>query len=150
LKRALTICALVITTATLAFSSYSIAAEIYYRWTDDRGRPVHSDRPPPKGVNYEVISTGSKFVRPVDAKEGAVPLAIEPTVRNNFKKVDPNQPEIIKNPEYCKRGRDNLAALNTNARVRVRNDKGEIHYIDEEEHASQTRIAIDTIAIHCE
>ena len=150
MNRALTICALVITTATLALSRYTIAEEIYYRWTDDRGRPVHSDRPPPKGVNYEVISTGSKFVRPVDAKEGVVPLAIEPTVRNNFEKVDPTQPEIEKNPEYCQRAKANLDALNAKARVRVRNDKGEIHYITEEEHAVQKQIAIDTIAIHCD
>ena len=150
LKRVVTICVLAMATATMTFSASTLAAAVYYRWNDENGRPVHSDRPPPKGVDYEVISTGSKFIRPVDAEEGIVPLEVEPTASNDFEKVDTSESEFKKNPQICQRARDNLDALNTNARVRVRNDQGEIHYIDPEEHATQTKIAIETIELHCD
>ncbi len=50
------------------------AGEVYYRWVDERGNPTHSDRPPPKGIDYEVITTGSNFKREVDARTHAAVL----------------------------------------------------------------------------
>ncbi len=41
------------------------AADVYYRWLDDRGNPVHSDRPPPTGTPYEVVSSKTTQVRRV-------------------------------------------------------------------------------------
>ena len=68
---------LVLATAALVLAgSLANAGQVVYRWKDDRGNPVNSDRPPPKGVDYEVISTQSSMVRPVDSKEGAVPLEV--------------------------------------------------------------------------
>jgi len=136
----------------LIISSLSAnAGRDYYRWVDERGNPVHSDRPPPKGVNYEVVSTGSSLTRQVDAQEGAVPAETEPRVGNEFERVDTEQVQVVeKNPEYCKRAQENLATLTTAARIRVRNDQGEYRYIDEEEKEIQRQRAQDSIAIHCE
>ena len=132
-------------------STISLAGEAYYRWTDKWGNPVHSDRPPPKGVDYEVISTGSSLTRPVEAKEGAVPLEVTPRVGNEFEQVDTRKvARIEKNLEYCKRARENLYMLNKIARIRLRNDQGEYRYIDEEEKEIQRQNAIDTIAVHCD
>jgi hypothetical protein len=151
-KRATTTCALFAVAATLAFTSLPAnAGETYYRWTDDRGNPVHSDRPPPKGVDYEVVSTGSTLIRSVEAEQGAVPAEISPRVGNDFEQVDTRQEtEIEKNPEYCQRARDNLATLSKNGRIRLRNDQGEHRYINEEEKEIQRKNAADAVDAYCE
>jgi len=150
-KRVFSTCAIFLTTTILTlFSLSTYAGETYYRWTDDQGNPVHSDRPPPKGVDYEVVSTGSSLVRPVESEEGIVPLEAEPRVGNEFEKVDTQETKIEKNPAYCQRARDNLNSLDTSARVRLRNDQGEYRYLNEEEKAIQRQQAIDAIAIHCD
>ena len=145
------ILALLIFTSGLVLSGNPPAvAETYYRWIDDRGNPVHSDRPPPKGVAYDVVSTDSSLIRTVDPDIGAVPKKVKPTVSNDFEPVETKEVMIEKNPEYCARARQNLATLNGPARIRLRNEQGEYRYIDEEEKAAQRQHAQETIAIHCD
>ena len=151
MRRALITCALIITAATLALSSISASAgKTYYRWVDDRGDPVHSDRPPPKGIDYEVVSTGSTLIRPVESNMGVVPLETEPRAGNDFEQVDEEEAKIVKNPEYCQRARDNLETLGSSARIRLRDDEGQFRYINEEEKAIQRQQALDAIDVHCE
>jgi hypothetical protein len=142
----------VIATATIimALSSLSTSAgRDHYRWVDDRGNPVHSDRTPPEGVDYDVITTGSSLTRHVDAEEGAVPAKVEPTVGNDFEQIDSKPEEIEKNPEYCKRAQDNLATLNAAPRIRVRNEKGEHRYLNDEEKETERIKAQEAINTHC-
>lgn len=126
------------------------AEQTFYRWVDDRGDTVHSDRPPPRGVKYEVISTTSRFVREVDGEAGAVPPQVEPTVSNNFDAVDTNQTLVEKNPEFCQRAKDNLEALNTDVQIQMRDKNGELRAITDEEREIQKKKAMDTMAVHCE
>ena len=130
--------------------SLPVSGQTFYRWTDERGQTVHSDRPPPRGVKYEVISTRSSLVREVDADVGAVPLEVAPSVSNNFDAVDTNSTIIDKNPEFCQRARDNLDALDSGVQIQMRDKNGELRAITEDERAIQRRKATDTIAIHCE
>ncbi|MBT5005843.1 MAG: DUF4124 domain-containing protein, partial [Halieaceae bacterium] len=58
-------------TAITCFSAYSLADTIHYRWLNERGFTVYSDRPPPEGVNYEVVSSESNLKRMVDGDTGA-------------------------------------------------------------------------------
>jgi hypothetical protein len=125
------------------------ASSTYYRWYDAQGNPVHSDRPPPVGTKYEVISTGSSLVRQVEPEEGAVPATTEPSVSNQFEQVDTNKDPIKKNPEQCKRAQENLQTLNTKVRIQIRNDQGELRPLSEEEKEVQRKQAMDTIAAHC-
>ena len=151
MKRAMIICATVLTTAALTLSgSYASADQNLYRWKDEAGNQVNSDRPPPVGIDYEVISTSSSMVRKVDADEGAVPLKIKPSPSNDFEQVETTEPKIEKNAEYCQRARENLQTLDTSARIRLRNDEGEYRYIDEAEKEEQRDQARATIALHCE
>ena len=141
---------LLVTTAFIAFGYISTAAgETYYRWNDDRGNPVHSDRPPPKGTEYEVVSTDTSLIRQVEADSGAVPKKLTPTPSNDFEPVETKEVMIEQNPEYCARARANLKTLETSARIRLRNEQGEYRYIDEEEKAIQRQQALDAIAAHC-
>ena len=73
---------------TVFFTVGSLAGETYYRWFDDRGNPVHSDRPPEGGTDYEVISTKSKLKRVVSGDEGAVPAEITPSAGNQFEQAN--------------------------------------------------------------
>lgn len=126
------------------------AGNTYYRWLDDRGNPVHSDRPPPAGIDYEVVSTGSSLIRQVDGAEGAVPPEVEPRVGNEFDPANTAPPKIEKNPEFCQRARENLETLNRNIRIRMRDENGEYYYLSEEQKAEQKSSAEQAIATHCE
>ena len=142
---------MLIASAFLAsFSAISVGDETYYRWIDERGHAVHSDRPPPEGVDYEVISTGSRFIRAVDSEEGAVPLDIEPSVGNEFEQLDSSPPKIEKNPEFCQRAMDNLEVIDSSVQIQMRDDSGDLRDLTEEEREVQRKKAEDTIAIHCE
>jgi hypothetical protein len=127
----------------------SAAESVHYRWTDSRGNPVHSDRPPPEGTPYEVISTGSTLVRKVDPDEGAVPATTEPSPGNEFEQVNSKPQPMKKNSEQCKRAQQNLETLNTRKTIQIRNDQGELHTLSEEEKDIQRKKATDAIAVHC-
>jgi hypothetical protein len=150
-KRAIPTCVLMAMMGIVGVSSINaVAGTNHYRWIDERGNPVHSDRAPPKGVDYEVITTGSSLVRQVEAEEGAVPAEVDPRVGNDFEPVNTKPKGVEKNPEYCKRAQDNFATLNIAPRIRIRNDQGEYHYLtDDEKKAEQTK-AQDAIKLYCE
>ncbi len=150
LKRATITGALVLATALMALSSfYAGTGEVVYRWKDAAGNQVNSDRPPPQGTDYEVISTTSSMVRPVDAQEGAVPLQVKPTADNDFKPVEAKKPAVEKNPEYCQRAKDNLLQLDSHGRIRLRDDKGEVRYLTDEEKEGERKKALDAIKVFC-
>ena len=135
----------------LSTQSAFSAEKTYYRWLDERGNPVHSDRPPPTGTDYEVVETGSSFVREVPGNAGAVPAETTPRVGNEFNTVDKQEMEVVKrNPEICERAQSNLETLNSTARVRIRGDDGQFRYLTEEEIESQRQKARDAVTVHCD
>lgn len=151
MKWAIPSCVLAATMGLVCLSSFDVVAGTnHYRWIDERGEPVHSDRPPPKGIDYEVITTGSGLVRRVEAEEGAVPAEIEPRVGNDFDQIDTAKQEVEKNPEYCARARQNIESLDSHARIRIRNEQGEYHWLTQEEKDAQREEAEATISIHCD
>jgi hypothetical protein len=135
----------------MAGSLTGVAGTAYYRWTDERGNTIHSDRPPPTGVDYEVARTGSSFKRPVSSGEGAVPLATEPGGDSQLEQADDSsKARSQKDPELCARARDNLDALTNSDRVTMRNEKGEVHVLT----AQEIKMSIETthgqIDAYCE
>ena len=139
----------VITALFVLLASYATAGETVYRWNNERGNPVISDRPPPAGIAYEVMSTGSSLVRKVDANEGAVPLNVKPTPSNDFEQVDTAEPKTEKNTLYCERARDNLKQIDTHARIRMRNDQGEVYYLSEKDKTAEKEKTLAAIKTHC-
>jgi hypothetical protein len=138
--------------ATAALTCIPVQAnETHYRWADKYGNPVHSDRPPPEGIDYEVITSGTSLVRKVNSAEGAVPAETTPSVDNDFNPVDTAKPKTPeKNAEYCKRAQDNLQTLNTRARIRMKNDQGETYILTEEEKEEKRAEALSVIESQCE
>lgn len=141
--------------AATAVSSLAQGSGTYYRWDDERGRPVVSDRPPQDdSISYDVISPSTSLVRRVDPGEGAVPAEIKPRPGNEFEQVDTAQEELVvvrKNPEICARATGNLDTLNSTARIRLRDpDTGQLRYISEEEKEIQREKAREVMRAHCE
>ena len=146
----LSIAAIVAIAASLATPDVQ-AGQTYYRWKDQQGRFVHSDRPPPPGIEYEVISSGSSnLVRRVGAEEGAVPATTEPSPGNEFEPTQREMGVVERNPEICARARENLETLQNAARIRMRDDQGEYYFLSEEEKEIQMEKARDLISVHCE
>ncbi len=129
--------------------SYATADGTVYRWKNERGNSVNSDRPPPAGIAYEVISTGSSMVRKVGADQGAVPTSIKSTPNNSYKQVDTAAPKVEKHALYCDQARDNLEQINTHARIRMRNERGEVYYLSETEKIAEKEKTLAAIKAHC-
>lgn len=145
--------------AAFALGPGAQSADTYYRWKDERGRLVVSDRPPEDGaVDYEVISLGSTtLVRRAQPGQGA--LAPEPEVapapgadpQGDATPQETMEVVVPKNPEICAQAQTNLKTLNTSARIRIRDrETGEPRFISEEEREVQRQKARDTIRVHCD
>ena len=134
---------------TIAWSAPGLASSTHYKWINERGEPVYSDRPPPKGVDYEVVSTQSSFKRIVSGDEGAVPLETESRVGNEFDQVNTQQ-KSKKNPELCQRAKTNLEALTTSDQVKVRNAQGEVRTLSPEEMEVERQTARAQIDVYCQ
>ena len=133
-----------------AGASLATANTVHYRWLDDRGNPVHSDRPPPEGTDYEVVSTGSGLKRVVSSDEGAVPAEVKPRVGNEFTQVDTNEDaRSKKNPELCQRARDNLEALSGDTKVQMLDDQGETRMLSDEEIIAEREKAESLVKVYC-
>ncbi len=150
-KRVITTCLLAASCAAFV-SSPAMAGKNYYRWVNERGHVVHSDRPPPQGVDYEVVSTISTETRQVEAEEGAVPAVTE---QPKQAKNDPNaipklEPSIVKDPAKCEAARANLSKLDSKARIRMRDKNGEAYFLTPEQQEEQRQRAQDAIDAHCE
>jgi hypothetical protein len=141
----------IVLAAAVGGSVAGFADTNYYRWIDNRGNPVHSDRPPPKGIDYEVVSTQSSFTRAVSAEEGAVPAEVEPRVGNEFTPEDSSAADRSKkNSELCQRARSNLETLTASDTVNIRNNEGEVQQLNPQELQVQRATAKAQVEVYCE
>lgn len=129
----------------------AMADDSLYRWLDERGSPVYSDRPPPRGIDYEVLSSRSSLRRVVPAEQGAVPPEVTPRVGNEFKPVSSRpDAEPFKSSEICQRAQENLQALRDHARLQVRNDQGDMEFITDEQRRQMMGESQALIERHCD
>jgi hypothetical protein len=97
-----------------------------------------------------VVSTDTSLIRTVEAEAGAVPKKVAPTPGNEFQPVETKAPMMEKNPEYCARAQENLRLIDISPRIKLRNDQGEVRFLDDEERAAERQKAVDAVAAHCE
>jgi Domain of unknown function (DUF4124) len=155
LRLVFTTCALILATTVLVFSTHfaTAAGKVVYRWTDERGNQVNSDRPPPPGIKYETIATTSSMMHTVEPENSnSAPTANPKTGKEDPASpvADANAQASQKNPELCARAKDNLTQLDTHARIRLRDDQGEVRYLSEEEKSLEKQKAQDAIKVFCE
>ena len=130
-----------------------------YRWVDQNGNPVLSDRPPEAGIPYtEVgIETGfRRYAKPVSAEKtessdnpapGGKPatLAASTDVSESVR-IEAVEPQ----PALCDQARDNIFKLETFARMRVQDDSGEVRFMTDDERASQLNTAYQVRDANCD
>ena len=141
--------ALIITALAAASAS---AGEAYYRWLDQEGNPVNSDRPPPAGVSYEIVTIDSNVTVSSDPPENTALPQAKPAQTGQAEQVEKSvaRMEVVKSPEACEAARQNLETLNTHARIRIPDGQGSYRFIDEEEKAAEREKAQATIDHNCE
>jgi hypothetical protein len=131
-------------------SVFAASGNAYYRWVDENGTTVNSDYPPPHGIDYETISTGSTLHRPSPTKTAPLPEPGNP-VEPTGQQTATEQPQTAaRNPDACKAARQNLDTLTTKARVRVRDSEGRFRFLTEDEKAAQRELAEAAITRECE
>lgn len=144
----------VLLTVASSMPESAVSAEIgYYKWTDKKGYPHHSDRPPAPGIEYEFIGTESGLRRHVTAEESrdegrpSAPGTRNPTEAEQ--RAIERAVAVVKDPALCDQAKANIDTLNSKARVRIRDADGGIRYLDEEERDVQRRKARDLMVVHC-
>jgi len=141
----------IVLVAVAASSLASAEQTNFYRWLDSGGNPIVSDRPPPAGTDYEVVSTQSTLKRTVEAEEGAVPLEVDPTAGSESTPQDSAEAQRSKkNAELCEQARGNLEALSGTATVTIRDSQGEVKELDPQEMQIQRETTKAQIKAYCQ
>lgn len=143
--------------AAIALLSLCLAGAVhaggsYYRWTDENGITVNSDRPPAAGVDYQVINTTVKLVLDESEQEEAAPAAAGPAPAQPAAQDSTPAPHQAsqKDPKACEDARQNLVTLSTHARIRISDGEGSSRYLNEDEKAAQRTQAESAIEVFCE
>jgi hypothetical protein len=145
--------------ALLIVEPLAMAGETYYRWTDEQGNIVMSDRPPSApGIDYKTVVTSGPSLRPTSPQNSAAvknsPAPVAPYTREGNKPEDSrsavSQPRVERDPEACAQAKRALQELDNRPRVRVYDETGELKYLSDEEKAELRRRAELTVELHCE
>jgi len=128
-------------------TAYTAGAQTMYRWTDSNGVMQISDRPPPQGVAHEILPTPRSV--PVAPPPQMNPTEPKPTPTAENPRETAAQTEPERDPEQCRLARENLFWLENRARVRARNEEGEMVFLTPDEAAEQQRQAEQAVALHC-
>lgn len=133
------------------FSTSALATT--YKWQDANGNTVYSQQPPASGP-YETIQTktssGSKYSRPPSPAPAAAPASSPASATSDDEtKV---QAEIARTRQLrkqnCEAARHNLELYTVYRRIK--NDKGEIVRLDDDERARRLQEAKDGIKEFCD
>jgi len=129
-----------------------------YRWVDNNGNPVLSDRPPETGIPYTEVGVDTGFRRypkPVATKSnepsGQPPTgnpSASPLASSNGAEANPAS-VVEAHPALCERAEDNIFKLETFPRMRVRDDDGEVRFMSDEERATQLATAYKVRDANC-
>ena len=120
-----------------------------YRWSDNNGNPVISDRPPPPGVPYTLIDAdryGAKAnaVSSVANSDKVGAKNSEPMDTDAMNEVGVTSnttPKVEKRPELCAQAKDNIFKLETFPRIRTTDDDGTVRFMSEKEIEGQLATA---------
>ena len=120
-----------------------------YRWVDDNGNPVLSDRPPETGTAYTEVGVESGFRRyPKPAPENPpqkITAADSAPSSVTSQSAPSGSSEVVSiiepKPELCAQAKDNIFKLETFPRMRVQDDDGEVRFMSDDERAAQLKTA---------
>ena len=153
LIRAIALAALI----PLAYSPTNALAGTTYRWVDDNGNPVLSDRPPEGDIPYTEVGGPPPLRRQPKQSEGAPQNPnIGGTPETDSKKPDAlseasesSTVVIEPEPELCRRALDNIFKLETFPQSRVQDSSGDVRFMSDAERAEQLRVAREVRDANC-
>lgn len=126
-----------------AINSQGVAASEYYQWRDSSGTVIHSDQPPPDGVDYKVVPTIPAF----GPARGDIDA---PTPDEGIAPVSPGEAaQANKNPELCEQAKQDLAVLHRSEQVKMRGRQGEERLMTPEEIIVERQKAKAEISVYC-
>ena len=110
--------------------SQSVLAEKVYTWTDSKG-VVHFGERPPKDVKATLVRTRTGHSDPTPEQAAAA----QP--KTAAETAAANQQASLKDPARCAQAKENLAILNSVARIKTTNAEGVAVFLTEEDKAKQ-------------
>ena len=147
-------------TACVALAlSQTASASTTYRWVDQNGNPVLSDRPPEAGVPYTEVGVDSGFKRypkptgmnKPDANESDATGASSTDLSSASATSSPTRIEVVSpQPDLCDRAQDNIFKLETFPRMRVQDENGEVRFMTDEERSAQLATAYRVRDANCD
>lgn len=121
----------------------ALAAKVY-TWTDTQG-VTHYGEHPPKDVTATIINARTGHSEPVPVE---TPTPGETPAPTQAQEAPQNLP--TKDPERCAIARKNLESLNSNARIKMVDEKGNTRFLTEEERQDKVTEMKKTAEESCE
>jgi hypothetical protein len=152
-----------------SFLLAALPAQAQWKWKDSKGTIVVSDTPPPRTVPERDVLQRPELVARRPA-QGAVPAAdpasaavtakakVDPELEARRKRTEQEQAERHKVDEEkvstaradnCKRAREQLATLDSGARLVRTNERGEREFVDDKERADEMQRTRQIISTEC-
>jgi hypothetical protein len=128
------------------------SAGVVYRWLDEQGNTVVSDRQPTSGVDFETISTSSGRTVTVPAPEVKTEEPIAKAAQKQPAKQDtPDQTFKPKKDEaLCTQAQSNMRILQDGPRIRFTDDKGELRFMTDDERIIEKERTADAVEAYCD
>jgi len=134
----------------------------YYIWVDENGvtnyaerapagyRPTHVTSNPRFGYNERPqMQSPEQNVKETGASVDLIPKAIDPDEAIAEQKAKYKTKLTNEHKQNCELGKQNLARLETFARIRVLAENGEYRYLSPEEITERKRDSRETIIAYC-
>lgn len=133
---------LIVVAGAALFTNTASAADTYYRWVDERGETILSDRPPAPGTDYEVVNTKSGLSSTAgnagEPEENEATAAVAATAKSK------------KSAELCRIAMENYDALNNSDRITMRDENGNAKVLTEQEIKEHFKTTKQQIEAFCE
>ena len=141
-----------LTIILLAFSGSQIAEAQVYRWTDDAGRVVVSDTPPPSGKGQKIGKAPESQGMTKESGDGKKAAAsLDPEVAKKVKETEKKEKDAEEKRQkeveaYCGATKERLASLQSGERIQVREKSGERGFMNDQQRAEEINKAKASMA----
>ena len=141
----------------LLLAGQGVFANTIYRWVDDNGNPVLSDRPPPAGTLYTEVEVNiglRRYPKPANTEQettsDAARAASSAPEQRNMGAASTESVRVVQaEPALCEQARDNIFKLETFAQMRVQDDDGTVRFMTDEERDRQLATAYQVRDANC-
>lgn len=136
-------------TSILLLLASNHAFATIYKWKNENGQIHYGSMPPPQGVPYQKMGINTTYT-PTPAPK---PKTVNPkSARNSSDKTpDDKKPAYTKEQQttLCNSSKNDLATLNKNGRLRVKQEDGSTAVMSDKDRAARLKTMQDMMKKHC-